>query len=380
MKDKFGGIADDIFAGKEVKKSGVPVAAKGETAKAEEAKEGKTEKKVLTPREKVIQKLIKRSGAVGIPTLKDMLHGKTGHKVRIKDVAVFVGKPKEMLLQEMVEQCPIINRINMSAEVSLRRMIQVGIQILRVGRILMPVHVARIKEDGRMEVASGRHRVALLALLYGPDAEIPVLIEEMSLNEARETAVVANQSRRVQPLEKAEHAVMRAVAGNAEADIDEMYIKTSTNKDGIKKYCTFVIFDKSHPARLTFKVARESIRNEGEMATIPGVENFFGNALPWKRGMPRKDLDAALRAAIKFLNEFCEKVTAIPGFKAIHHMASMPLTAVGRYYRNYEDVGGKNAIEIVDDIAKAVVEMGDCGRRASMDIYESLTKALQPKK
>jgi hypothetical protein len=244
----------------------------------------------------------------------------------------------------------------------------------------LPVQIVKIEEDGVLECTSGRHRLAFLALAYGSDAKIPVNIESMTLAEARDAVVVANDARPTKALERAEHTVLRAVGGNVDAEQDELYRKTATSKISVRKYCIFSVLERKYPGKLGFKVSQTSSRRDGGLTTITNVENFWNMALDWSRGMERKEFDAALKASIRFLNELIQTMQGQKEFNPSHHLAAMTLSAIGKYYRTYGEITGRNPVEIVSDIAKQIVKMGEVGRQKSEKTYKALTSALSPKK
>jgi hypothetical protein len=336
----------------------------------------KRAKKPLTGRDKAIRLMLRRAGVDELPPVDQIMRGKTGStKMSISDIALFIGKPKDAVLAALADDCGVKNIVNLSAEVSKSRVMAIGAQILTAGRMYQPIQVAKI--DKQYQCTSGRHRLAFLALAYGPSTKIPVYVEDMNLCEARDAVVVANQARPTKALERAEHAVLQAVGGNIDAQQDEMYSKTVKTKAKAKKYCVYSVLEKGHPTRLSFPVSLTSSRKDGGLTTITNVENYWGAAIDWHKDTEQKDFDAALETATEFLNEIAKVFQVESGFDASHHMASMTLSAIGKYYRSYVDVNGAFPVAKIAAVAKAIVAMGGIGRQKSEQTYDALKEAMK---
>jgi len=341
-------------------------------------KQVKRAKKPLTIRDKAVRLMLRRAEVDVLPDMDHLMRGKIGaSKLAIKDIALFIGVPKDELLAELAAECGVKNIVNLSAEVMKSRIMAIGAQILTAGRMYQPIQVAKI--DREYQCTSGRHRLAFLALAYGTSARIPVYIEEMTLNEARDAVVVANQARPTKALERAEHAVLQAVGGNVDAKQDEMYSKTVKTKAKAKKYCVYSVLEKGHPTRLSFPVSLTASRRDGGLTTITNVENYWGAAIEWHKDMVRTDFDTALESATDFLNEVAKVLQTEAGFEASHHMASMTLSAIGKYYRSYVDVNGALPVAKVTAVANAIVAMGDIGRQKSEQTYKALAEVMKGK-
>jgi hypothetical protein len=323
----------------------------------------------LTPKQKVINNIYRKAGVESTPELAHLLREKQGTKVKISDLAVFIKEPENEVLADLFKGMSKINTVNLSAEVDINRIKVVGGQVLGAGRMYQPIQVAEI--EGELQCTSGRHRLILLGLLYGPDAEISVYIEKMTLSEARDAVVVANMARKTKAMEQAEHAVLQAVGGNVDAGQDAMYTKTVTTKAKAKKYCTYTVLERHKPAKLGFKLGT---KKEGGIATIRTIEGFWGNALKWRREMSRQEFDGELKASVEFLNGLATGFQAKDGFEADQHMASMTMSAIGKYYRLMVDSGG---IIDTDGLVDAVVAMGEIGRQKSETTYDAIIEALR---
>lgn len=364
-------ITEEEVAVEEIKEEPKPVKPKAAKAEPKEKGAGKRAVKPLTPKQKAVNNIYRKAGLESIPTLEHLLRGKQGTKIKVSDIAVFIAEPQDEILKEIFKAMPVLNRVNLSAEVDLARVKVVGGQILGHGRMYQPIQVARIEEDGRLECTSGRHRLVSLALIYGTDIEIPVYIEDMTINEARDAVVVANMARKAKAMEQAEHAVLAAVGGDVDADQDEIYAKTVTTKAKLKKYCTYTVLERGKPAKLAFELGT---RKDGALASIGTLEGYWNAALDWHRSMTRKEFDATLVESIKFVNEVALAFQADKSFEADQHMSSMTLSAIGKYYKTLTDAGIKPD---VNKLVKVVVAMGGIGRQKSEETYAAICKAMK---
>jgi ParB-like chromosome segregation protein Spo0J len=340
-----------------------------------ESKKG-VEEKNLSPREKAVLKMLRRAGIDGaLPAVDHLLRGKQGTKVKVKDIALFIGSPNEEPFKGLAKEFAAANRTNLSWEVNFDHTLKLGAEILQAGRMFSPITVAKITEDGKLEPISGRHRLAFLALAYGSDVEVPVILEEMDLNTARDAVVVANMARPTKAMERAEHAVLAAVAGNADAKPDELYSSLCKSKLKARKYCVYTVIERKHPCKLGFPVSLTSSRKDGGLTTVSNVEGFWGAAVKWASDMERKEFDASLKAATEFLNEMGEAMQGVEKFDPKQHLAAKAMVAIGKYYLVSCEHDGKSPV--ASKVAKAVVALGDIGRQTSEKIYAALTKALQ---
>jgi hypothetical protein len=313
------------------------------------------------------------------------MRDKEGVPVAIRDLALFIGEPADEVLAELAEKMPVKNIVNLSAAVEKNRVIAVGAEILRAGRMFTPIQVAAIRQPDHegdavaddLQCTSGRHRLAFLALAYGPETVIPVYVESMTLNEARDAVVVANQARPTRALERAEHAVLGAVGGNADEAQEQLYTATATTKTKARKYSVYSVFEKNHPLKLKFDVSQTSSRKSGALTTVSNVENFWSKALAWDKTMPWKKYDSGLRCSIQFLNALVKEMQEQEKFDSSHHMASMTLSAVGKWFRGYIDITGKNPEAEAAKVAGIIVGFGEIGRQKSETTYEDLTQAMR---
>ena len=329
----------------------------------------KRARKPLSKRQKTMGVILRRAG-VPLPTLDELLRGKQGQSVPISNIAIFLGDSKEPLIEQLTKECPLRNRINMSAEVVKSRIVAIGAQILEAGRMHTPIHVAAIRnqdEDGihvadSLECVSGRTRLAFLLLAYGPDIEVPVYIESMSLKEARDAVVVANQSRPVKARERAEHAVLKAVGGDTDVEQDDLYKKTVTTKAKARKYCIYSVSERGYPTPLSFPVSLTSSRRDGGITTLTNVENYLGSAMEWTRETPRQQFDNELKVAVEFVNELVDSMRLVDGFEPSQHLSAATMSAIGKYY-HVHCRGNGSAAGVASGVASAIVSMGSIGKQ-----------------
>ena len=339
-------------------------------------KKGKRAVKPLSLKQKAVNNILRKAGIEEgeLPTLDQLMRCKQGTKIKVSDIAVFISEPEDEVLKGLFKDMSILNRVNLSAEVDLNRVKVVGGQVIGAGRMYQPIQVGKIEEDGRLECTSGRHRLIALALMYGTDIEIPVYIEDMNINEARDAVVVANMARKAKAMEQAEHAVLAAVGGDIDADQDEIYAKTVTTKAKAKKYCTYSVLERGKPIKLAFPLGSPK---EGGLARIGTLEGYWGNALDWHRDMARKDFDQALKLATEFINELAAALQKNTSFESSQHMAAMTMKAIGKYYKTMSDANADMDKKFVDKLVNVIVAMGDIGRQKSEETYAAIVKAMK---
>lgn len=375
---EFGDISGDaaLFA-KPKKKAKAKVKKPSSVGKAKDGLKKKANKP-LTPTQKVVNNIMRKAnlevGQEIMPIDKLTQKERRLELVKISDIAVFIRKPKDEVLKGLFKKMPVINRVNLSACVDINRVKLVGGEILKASRMYQPIQVAKIDTDGRLECISGRHRLVFLALMYGADAEVLVQVEDMDLNTARDAVVVANMARKAKAMEQAEHAVLKAVGGDAEAGLDEIYVKTVTTKAKAKKYCTYVVLERSWPMTLKFPLGN---RKKGGLATISTVQGFWNAALDWHKEMPRKDFDASLKESIRFLNSLVEAFQGNDSFEARHQMASKPMVAIGKYYKTMVDADMDVGEKFIDKFSNVVVALGDVGSYPHEETYAAIVKAMK---
>lgn len=325
-------------------------------------KVGPKKRKTLTRTEKALRLMLRRSGRETFPTLDELMEGKNGKNVAISDIGIFAGTPKDPLIAELATDCMVGNTLNFSAEITKLRTLQVGTQIAKAGRMHSPIHVAYIKENGSLQCVSGLHRLAFLILVYGADSKIPVYLEEMTLEEARDAMGVANDSRPAKAKERAELAVLKALKGKSNVNQDELYMQMATSKSNARKYCVYSLVERGYPMKLGFKTSATSSRKDGGLTTLSNVETFLSFALDWYPELTRTDYDKLLKGCVEFLNALAVSFQKNVNFNPDHHMTTKPMTAIGKYYYETAFARKEDPMTIVDKVTDKMVKMGDVSR------------------
>lgn len=367
----FGDSTDAAVAVAEPPKKG-----KSKRSKAEAGKAGGK----MTPKEKFLRGVLRKAGLDELPPLSQLmaLRSAEGKQMRICDIAIFIGKPRSELLQEIAGNFDAINDINLNARVSLRNTKKVGVEMLQSGVMFMPICVAHIKESDTHQCWTGRHRLAFLALAYGPTAKIPVLVDEMDQSMACDAVVYANESRCVKTMEKANHAVLKATGGDMSLSREESYKLVVRNKSSVAAFCAHHILTVGiRGCKFLFDISEDASRQEGGLTTVRNVQGFWKKAISWTQETSFADFDAEVKASVEFLNALVAKMQPILDFVAKQHLAAMPLVAIGKYYRTIADSRTGDPMKEVGNIAKTVVGMGDIARIKSDVLYENLVSALK---
>jgi hypothetical protein len=342
--------------------------------KASSVKKGKKtpKRRTMTKIQKAIRLVLRRSGRDKFPPLDDLMSGKNGKKVAINEIGIFAGTPKDALIAELAADCMLGNTLNFSAEITKLRTLQVGTQILKAGRMHSPIHVAQIKENGSLQCVSGGHRLAFLILAYGADSKIPVYLESMTLEEARDARGVANDSRPAKAKERAELAVLKAMKGKYNVNQAELYTQMATSKLNARKYGVYSVMERGYPLPLAFNVSATSSRKDGGLTTLSNVETFWSLVLDWNPEISQKEFDTELACTVKFINALAAAFQKNANFNPDYHMTTKPMTAIGKYYYNYKVVMKQDPITVVEQIADTIVGMGDVSRRNPDSIYDVL--------
>lgn len=365
-EDEFRGLGDDLLRdapqGDFSDKAATPAIAIA----------AKTSRAKKTVRQKAIRVMLKRSGLGHVPPLEQILLGKTGPQMPISEIG-FISRDKQTdpVLALLASECPERNRLNRD-DILRSRILAVGAEIFKAERMWTPIHVFHDPNTGGTECISGRHRLAFLALVYGPNIRVPVYIENLTLQAAREATAVANDSRPVKALERASYAILRAASGNTDADRDMLYERMAAHKPDIGKYCVYNVVERGYPERLAFKVSERSSRPDGGITTVSNVEEFWGEALPRRKGMSRKEFDTGLAESVRFLNAFVSAIKTLQGFDPDQHLTANVMSAVGRYYQTFHTITKRNAIEIVGPLAEGVVRLGQTARRPLAELCNAV--------
>jgi hypothetical protein len=329
-------------------------------------------KKEATAMEKFTKNVLRSAKIEEVPELSSLVGIHGGKTMKISDIAIFIGEPKDELLQDVFEKCSILNRVNLSSSVSLSLVKKVAVEILSAGFMAVPIVLARL-DDGRVECVSGRHRLVFFALFYGADVEIPYyeIQGDISLSKARQIVIHANEGRKATAQEKAEHVVLDAVSGNADAELDEMYAEVATTKSKAKKYCIYNIL-RGHPTSISFPISHAGRQGGEGLTTISNIEGFIGNSTNWYKNMTRNDFEVEVANSVSFLNALATEMQKIEGFNPKQHMSNMALKGIANYYTKLEE-----PMERVGAVASAVVSLGNIGRQPSNETLDQLKKTIK---
>lgn len=356
------------------KKRGRPVKIKVESIMSETPEVPTIPK---TPREEFVEEAMKKAGITQLPEFASLFEGKQNlTKIKLSDIAVFTQETnRDEVLHTLQLLWKSVNTLHRSAEVNAKRAFDIAVLILEAAKVYLSIEVTRLP-DGKLEASSGRHRLIALALLYGMDIEVPVVISDYSLGNARDAVIVANQTRRIGSLEKAEHRVLGHVHSDTEIEREQLY-KTAVRKKGdVAEYAAYSTFvSHEYGTRLKFKVSQDSTRSSGALTTITGIKGFWKRALIWDSTMTRKEFDDNLRESCNFLNSLVEVMEPLKGFDSKQHLASMVLVAIGQIFRHMKD-GNNNPIDSVKKLAKAIVDAGEIARQKSEKTYREILKVV----
>ena len=333
-------------------------------------------------RHRIIRKVLKKAGIEELLPIGDLFRNKTGTWVKINEISLFTSAQDDELMSELAQECcPELNRVCCS-EIIVRRMVEIGVQILSSRGMCTPIHIIQVED--KLECVSGRHRLAFLALVYGAGCKVPVYLESGTLEEARKAVAVANESRPVKALEKAQHAALSVTGGDVCVNQDELYQKIAKNKNNIKKYCVYSVIKRSYPTPLDFNVSMTPTLGNGDLTTVSHMGSYWGAALDWRKGQLREDFDRTLELSTCFLNILSHMLRNYPEFTPKKHMSVSVLTAVGKYYNKYMDADGIDMVagidvwgdEYLEGIVGAIMVSREMGIEDTEEIYQNLVKVF----
>lgn len=334
------------------------------------------EKAKRAPIDKFINSVLKAAGKDKLPSIETLVGRHIGPKMKLGDIPIFTEKPNtdSPVLNKLFELMPKINSIHSNAPLEENQLKKVGITIIEAGLMHNPIQVDSItnSEDVSLQCSSGRHRAAFLALAYGKDVEIPVYTIEKTLNEARDGTIFANSSRITRTLEKAAHSVLRGVDGDDGAATKTKYENSAKNKGGMRSFCTYLATRKELEA-ITFDVSPVSRRKNNELTTYNNLEGFWSAAITWSPSFTFEQFQEEYTASIKFLNDLVVEMKKVKGFDPENHLANKPMIAIGKIYARFRDSIHHRA----DEVAKAVVELGECGSIKSEATFTTLLEKLK---
>lgn len=402
MSDEFGGFDDDFIDETEGQATVAEVEVETEEEKpVEKIKKIQRVKKVTkikanpksskqTPREKFVNKVLKKAGIDELPdtdVLYVFLRGKSNATMKVSDIAFFLNDENEdEVLTELAGQCPLRNTVNLSADVEMKNVENVAKQILEAGKMYMPIEVTELQNGSKqLECWSGRHRLALIGLLYGPDVEVPVYVTQMTTREARDAVIYANSARKTRGLEAAEHTVLSKTEGSAsKGSFVAMYNEVATNKTAVYDLAVYLTaYDKKtlgfETSDFGFSVSKTASRKDAE-ATMPGVKGYFRSIYhDWTKKMTADEYMDRHAESVSFLNTVVRVMQQNPDYEAKQHCSTQALSALGTFYCDLEFKvpNGSSPIDYADKVANALVSLGDIGRAKTEEIRSGLKKAFK---
>jgi len=385
VEKEDGGAEDESEATAEVPAAGAPKGnGKGKGKKGGSTRPSSMGKKLekakmanMTPVEKSVHRMMKKAGVSSLCKVDHLLRHKQGSKVAIKEIALFSEAPEDEVLAQIAKDVPLVNLLHPNAQVDIGRVEKVGADILACERLYDPIVVSETEDDG-LQCVSGRHRLSFLAIAYGPDAEIVVYTEPHTRNESRDFATKANQTRTIRARERAEHAAMSSVHGDADASQDAMYESMATTKASIKQYCVYSVLERKTPAELNFTASERKSCNDGGLTTISNLAAFWGAAMNWHKSMERAEFDSQLKDSVAFLNSFADAIRGLPNFDQGQHFTNRPLIAIGKYYRTLMDANATIDDSVIEKLAKFIVGLGDDAASIKQElIYHQIVQSMK---
>jgi len=334
------------------------------------------EKAKRLPIDKFIGSVLKAAGKDKLPPIKTLVGRHIGPKMKIGDIPIFTEKPNtdSAILNRLYELMPKINSIHSNAPLEENQLKKVGIAIIEAGLMHNPIQVDQITDSAEvpLQCSSGRHRAAFLALAYGSEVEIPVYSISKTLCEARDGTIFANSSRITRTLEKAAHSVLRGVDGDDDASSKVKYENSAKNKAGMRSFCTYLATRKELES-IAFDVSPVSRRKNNELTTYNNLEGFWSAAITWNSEFTFEQFQEEYVASVKFINSLVVEMKKVKGFDPENHLANKPMIAIGKIYCRFRDSIHHRA----DEVAKAVIDLGECGSTKSEATFATLLENLK---
>lgn len=336
----------------------------------------KKEKVELSPKEKFVATILRKAGLDELPPLNDLVGRETGVKLPISSVAVFRSKSSNDALATVWNDLP--NRLHLEAPVRYSRMMKVAVKILKDGKLFHPIEVGDVR--GQTDCISGRHRLAFLALAYGIDAEIPMIVESTTIEDATLAVVSANDTRSSEMTEKADLYFVEAAHGDRNTTNTQDY-QAVRNKSGAIGYAIKYVIIKKSLAELDFKLTATKSRKEGGVATMAAVTWFWKAGLDWSSVMKHSDFEEAIVQSVGVLSQLVFEFQKNEEFNPKFHMATKPMNAIGKIFRDYWSLGQVDALlGKIPSVANIIIDIGDdVGNNKPIETYETLRHALVEK-
>lgn len=255
----------------------------------------------------------KEVGAPKLPTWDEVFAGHFRYNlpaVEVAKLAVFndnerwanPSTPIERVMRDVAAGFGGDNVLNPHAEVDPRRVVHVLSKIIAMGKLYNPVKAFDVtnldakskKRAGSSEyqVFDGRHRVAALAILFGPKLRIPMWISEETRTEATVATLEANNVRATKNLEKV--AVKGVEMEAAYATPKASFASMNGNSKSIARWVvgqTHIIKPSKVFTKVNFPVT-ERVQRGVYAVPITGYQEFVKHAMRSIKQEDWKDLDA----------------------------------------------------------------------------------------
>jgi flagellar biosynthesis GTPase FlhF len=330
----------------------------------------------LVPQDPVLTaayKIARKSGKTDlpIPSMNSMFDGAVMN-LPMEKIAVFTGVDDGTELYRKLRNIfPRLNVVNLNSEVELNRAIAIGAEIMAAGRMFMPIQVARVGADD-YQCVSGRHRMVALAICHGV-IDVPVIVSDMTMNEAREAVLVANKSRPTKVMEKVDQVVLGAVGGDSDAEQQTLFKSVAKSGTTSRKYAMYSVVNRRYPAAFTFGVSSTASRKNGELVTLRSIDGFWSAALPWWSGITYEEFNECLGDSVAFLNQLAQAMQAEQGFDSTNHLSAMTTVSIGKYF------SACRALSMSVDVPKlasTIVGLGDIGRQKSDKTFAMICELM----
>jgi hypothetical protein len=111
--------------------------------------------------------------------------------------------------------------------------------------------------------------------------------------------------------------------------------------------------------------------------TIKTLQCFFQAAVAWKKNMPFSVYSDDLAGAVDYLNAVVAELMKLPGFNPEKHASTMTMTAVGKYYQDYQNIKGESPVTLAGKLAGSLVAIVVAGRTNQQSTFEALSSAMR---
>jgi hypothetical protein len=304
-------------------------------------------------RKSIVDKWLAVSSSEKIPPVDGLI---PYHKaLKLGDIGVFSDKPSNLLLKQLYGIWWQKTKIN-EGTAKIKDIERLGHQLFACDAF-PPVLVAKLEDDGYC-CLFGREYVLVLAILYGVNLEIPVLVYDVNLEKAIEIREALGCSTvEIGDKEKSPSPTKKAFKKATEED-------ASCASDGAICAC----LDGKTEVELTFPVGIGKGRRKDTLTSLTAVKKFWENAVD----EADRHSSSETEKAIGFLNLIVRFLLKEEKFQHKEHLGIKSLISLGKFYRRASKNGlDSNAVEA---LAKRLVQLDDIGKRKSSEILSELTK------